>query len=182
MGWRPLSCINRHPKNQIQYVASVGQGIYKIVNFMTPHHKFMMKKKASIKIVNCMTPGVGVLVLRQCRTSHTVKMHYFFKNLLFSSQAQIRQNECIVMMTKEGSIKILNFMTFWAGVLVLGSGHIKSYSENALFLLKSFSQLLEKCIVMMTQEQANKYKVMSKEASHFSNFMLINRHWLICEY
>ena len=34
------------------------------------------------------------------------------------------------MMTKEGSTKILNFMTPGAGVLVQGLG--KSYSENAL--------------------------------------------------
>ena len=28
------------------------------------------------------------------------------------------------MMTKEGSTKIINFMTPWAGVLMLGRGHI----------------------------------------------------------
>ena len=39
----------------------------------------------------------------------------------------------IVMMTKEGSSKIVNFMTPGAGVLVIGRGHI-SHNENALFL------------------------------------------------
>ena len=39
----------------------------------------------------------------------------------------------IVMMTKEGSTKIVNFMTPGAGVLLLGRGH-QTNSENALFL------------------------------------------------
>ena len=42
----------------------------------------------------------------------------------------------IVMMTKEGATKIVNFMTPGAGVLEIGQGHM-SYCENALFLLKS---------------------------------------------
>ena len=45
---------------------------------------------------------------------------YFFKNLLLYSQALIRQTKYDVMMTKEGSTKIVNFMTPGAGVLVLG--------------------------------------------------------------
>ena len=32
-------------------------------------------------------------------------------------------------MTKEGSTKIVNFMTPGAGVLMLGRGHISHYSE-----------------------------------------------------
>ena len=51
-------------------------------------------------------------------------MLYFFKILLLYSQAYIRQTKYIVMMTKEGSTKIVNFMTPGAGVLVLGRGHI----------------------------------------------------------
>ena len=49
---------------------------------------------------------------------------YFLKNLLLYSGAWFRQTKCIVMMTKEGSTKIVNFMTPGAGVLVLGRGHI----------------------------------------------------------
>ena len=50
------------------------------------------------------------------------------------------------MMTKEGSTKIVNFMTHGAGSLVLGHRHIshkviKSSGENVLFLLKSSSLL-----------------------------------------
>ena len=38
------------------------------------------------------------------------------------------------MMNKEGSTKIVNFMTPGAGVVVVqGRGHIKLYSENAFF-------------------------------------------------
>ena len=70
----------------------------------------MMTKEGSIKIVNFMTPGEGVLVLRRGHISHRVKMHYFFKNLLFNSQALIRQTKYVVMMTKEGCTKIVNFI------------------------------------------------------------------------
>ena len=53
----------------------------------------------------------------------SVKLMYFLKNLLLYSQALIRQTKYVVM-TKEGSTKIVNFMTPGAGVLVLGRGHI----------------------------------------------------------
>ena len=49
---------------------------------------------------------------------------YFFKKILLYSQALIRQTKYVVMMTKERSTKIINFMTPGAGVLVLGCGHI----------------------------------------------------------
>ena len=44
-------------------------------------------------------------------------------------------------MTTERSTKIVNFMTPGAGVFVLGRVPYKSYSENALFFLKSSFQL-----------------------------------------
>ena len=47
----------------------------------------------------------------------SVKLMYFFKNLLLYSQALIRQTKYVVMMTKEGSTKIVNFMTPGAGFL-----------------------------------------------------------------
>ena len=71
----------------------------------------MMTKEGSKKIENFMTPGAGVLVQGREHISHIVKMHYFFKNLLLNSQALIRQTKYVVMMTKEGSTKIINFMT-----------------------------------------------------------------------
>ena len=40
----------------------------------------MMTKEGSIKIVNFMTPGEGVLVLGRGHINQRVKMHYFFKN------------------------------------------------------------------------------------------------------
>ena len=84
----------------------------------------MMTKEGSIKIVNFITPGAGVLVQGHSHISHIVKMNYFFKNLLLYSQALIRQTKYIVMMTKEGSTKIVNFMTPGVGVLMLGRGHM----------------------------------------------------------
>ena len=76
-----------------------------------------------------MTPGAGALVQGRGNISYVVKMHYFFKNLRLYSQAYNRQTKCKVMMTKEGFIKIVNFMTPGAGVLVLGRGHI-SHNVN----------------------------------------------------
>ena len=84
----------------------------------------IMTTGRSTKIVNFMTPGAGVLMLGRGHLSHIMKMHYFFKNLLLYFQAQIRPTKYKVMMTKEGSTKIINFMTPGAGVLVLGRGHI----------------------------------------------------------
>ena len=74
----------------------------------------------------------------------SVKLMYFFKNIkkkrikkriypLLYSRELFRQIKYILMMTKEGSTKFVNFMTPGAGVLVLERSHM-SYSENALFL------------------------------------------------
>ena len=48
------------------------------------------------------------------------------------TSAWIRQNKYTVMMTKEGSTKIVNFMIPGAGVLKLRYGHRSHYSEYAL--------------------------------------------------
>ena len=40
---------------------------------------------------------------------------------------------CIVMMTKEGSTKIVNFLTLGAGALVLECGHISHIVEMHYF-------------------------------------------------
>ena len=85
---------------------------------------FIMNEKGSTKIINFKTRGVGVLVLRCGHMSYIVKIIYFFKNLLLCFQTQIRQTEGIVMMSKEESNKIVNFMTPGEGVLVLGPVHI----------------------------------------------------------
>ena len=66
-------------------------------------------------------------------------MLYFFKNLLLYYHALIRQTKYKVMTTKEGSTKIVNFMTPGAKVLVLGYGHeshiVKIHYFNKNFLL-----------------------------------------------
>ena len=37
------------------------------------------------------------------------------------------------MVTREGSVRIVNFITFGAGGLVLGRGNVGHYSEYALY-------------------------------------------------
>ena len=48
----------------------------------------------------------------------------FLENFLLYVVAWYRQTKCVLVLTKEGSTKIVNFMTPRAGVLVLGCGHI----------------------------------------------------------
>ena len=70
----------------------------------------MMSKDGSTKIVNFMTPGAGILVLGRGQISHIMKMHYSFKNLLFT-QALLRSDKLrvyVVMMIKEELTKIVN--------------------------------------------------------------------------
>ena len=69
----------------------------------------------------------------------SVKLMYFLKNLLLYSQALIRQTKYVVMMTKEGSTKIVNFMTPGAGVPVLGRGHISNVVKMHYFFKIFFS-------------------------------------------
>ena len=59
---------------------------------------------------------------------------YFLKNLLLYSGAWFRQTKCIVMMTKEGSTKIVNSLR--AGVLVHGRGRISHIVKMHYFYNK----------------------------------------------
>ena len=45
-------------------------------------------------------------------------------------------------MTKEGSTKIVNFMTPGAGVLMLGRGHISHYREYVVSTVSIYSTLI----------------------------------------
>ena len=116
-----------------------------------------MTEERSTRIVKFMTPGAGALVQGRGNISYVVKMHYFFKNLRLYSQAYNRQTKCKVMMTKEGFIKIVNFMTPGAGVLVQGRRHISHIVKMHCFFknLLLFSQpnnRQTKCIVMITKK------------------------------
>ena len=62
---------------------------------------------------------------------------YFLKNLLLYSQALIRQTKYVVMMTKEGSTKIVKFMTPGVGVSYARAWPYKSYSKLHYFFKKS---------------------------------------------
>ena len=83
----------------------------------------MTTKEGSTKIENFMTLGAGVLALRRGHISHIVKIHYFFKKIFFSTQ-WYGSDKLKAMMNKQGSTKIVNFITPGAGVLLLGRGHI----------------------------------------------------------
>ena len=63
----------------------------------------------------------------------SVKLMYFLKNLLLYSETWFKQTKYVVTMTKEGSTKIVNFMTPGAGVLVLGRGHISHIMKMHYF-------------------------------------------------
>ena len=84
----------------------------------------MLTKEGSTKIVSFMSPGSGVLVMGHGHISHIVTMHYSLKNLYLYSQAMFRKTKYIIMLTKEGSIKIVSFMSPGSGVLVMGHGHV----------------------------------------------------------
>ena len=65
------------------------------------------------------------------------------------------------MMTKEGSTKILNFMTLGAGVFALGHGHISHVVKMQYFFSSALGHESEKFstsryIVMMTKEASIK--------------------------
>ena len=59
------------------------------------------------------------LVLERGHISHTVKMHYFFENVLLYSGAWVRQTKYIhvVMVKMGGSTKIVTFVTFFCARL-----------------------------------------------------------------
>ena len=54
----------------------------------------------------------------------------YFLKIFFSTPGQIK---CIVIMTKEGSTKIVNFMNPVVGVLVLGHGQISNIGKMHYF-------------------------------------------------
>ena len=55
----------------------------------------------------------------------------------------MRQTKYIIMITKEGSTKIVNFNTPMAEVLMLGCGHISHFSEYVLsYTLSIYSTLI----------------------------------------
>ena len=64
---------------------------------------------------------------------------YFFKNFLLFFGTWFRQIKCAVMMTKEGSIKIVYSMTPGAGVIVQGRGHISHKVKMHYLLLYQYS-------------------------------------------
>ena len=77
------------------------------------------------------------------------------------------------MMTKEGSTQIVNFMTPWAGVLMLGRGHTSHYSEYVLSsTLSIYSTLI--AVVLRDYDAAILYPLLI--------FIYYMMGLLICEY
>ena len=129
----------RHRSDTKYTVMMTKEKFAKIVNFMTPEEGVMIgcghksqivtwlrqtkciviiTKEEYTKIVNFITPWAGVLVLGRGHMSYSENALLFLKKILYSG-ARFRQSKCIVMMTTEGSTKIVNFITPGAGVLVL---------------------------------------------------------------
>lgn len=105
----------------------------------------MITKEDSPKIINFMTPEMRVFVLGNVHLSHRVKLHYFFRYNLLHSWELIRKPEHFLMMTKEWSIKTVNFMNPGTGVLILERGHIghtlKMHYFFKIVLVKSWTKI-----------------------------------------
>ena len=91
-----------------------------------------------------MTPGVWILVLWLGHISrvHVLKTHYLCKILLLRTQAQINQTESIVVVIEKGSTKIVNLVTSWSGVFVLGRSQMVIYRVVKMQLIFFLSFLL----------------------------------------
>ena len=91
--------------------------------------------KGSTKILNFMTPGLGIFVLWHGHISYIVKIHYIFKNILLCSRAEIRQTEGIVTNDDQGRVyQNFTFHNYQGWGSCARAWLYKSYSENALFL------------------------------------------------
>ena len=71
----------------------------------------MMNMEGFTKFENFMTTGLEVLVLGRGHISYIVKMHYFLIKVVFFTRRQDKLSMYIVIVTKENSTKIVNFMT-----------------------------------------------------------------------
>ena len=58
------------------------------------------------------------------------------------------------MITKEGSTQIVNFMSFGAGVLMFGRGHISHYSEYVLSYLLVYQYTKHLIAIMLRDYDA----------------------------
>ena len=111
----------------------------------------IMTVEASTKIVNFMIPEGKISGVRAWPYWSNSKNALFLKNLLYS-RVSCRQTEYIVMISMEASSKIVNFVTPWAGVLVLECGHIihKVKMDYFFDLLYSWLSCREtKCICLL---------------------------------
>ena len=92
--------------------------LYCKVWFRQTKYRVMMTKKGFSKILNFITTGAGTFVLGNGPVSHLVKMFFFLK-ILFNTRYRSDKVR-LVMITKDGSSKIENFVTPAAGSFVPG--------------------------------------------------------------
>ena len=84
-----------------------------------------MTKVGSTKVVNFMTPRSRSSCARVMPYTLYSEKTSFLKKSSSPPQAYIRQTKNInIMIVKDGSTKVVNFMTPGTGGLVLGRGHI----------------------------------------------------------
>ena len=75
------------------------------------------------------------------------------------------------MMTKEGSSKIVNFMTPGAGVLLLGHGHLSHIVKMHYFFKISFS-LLSQALICSIDDYGRVYQNCKFHIGHYSEYVL----------
>ena len=123
--------VRRHPSSVRRALTSSSQ---ELLGQSLPNLVCSIRRVRRQGIVNFMIP-----IPMGCNFGiKSVKLMYFSKSLLLFSGAWFRQTNCMVIMTKEGSTKIVNFMTLWTGVLVLGRG----YLSHIVKMHNSFKNLL----------------------------------------
>ena len=115
--------------------------LYSRIRIRQTMYTVMMTKEGSTKIVNFMPPGAGVLVLGHGHISHIVKMHYFFKNLLYS-RAWIRQKMFIVMTKELRVYQNSKFHDYRARILCARVWPYKSYSKAVFYSIPTIYSTL----------------------------------------
>ena len=120
------------------------------------NYRVIISNEGSTKFVNFMILEAGVLVLGCGHISYIVKINYFYEKLPLYPKVEIKKLEGILMINKEGSTKIVNFMIPRAGIIVLGRGQISQnyyfFFENLLLFIQAQIRLIESIVLVATEE------------------------------
>ena len=126
----------------------------------------MMTTEETTKIVNLLTPRAVVHVMGR---GHIVKMQYFFS--FFLHRAWIIQIKYIAMMTREGSAKIVNFMTHGAKYLMIKCGYISHYCWINIIFYSVYGTL----IIMLLSYATVEFYLLNDEAADMQIWDLLTR-------